>query len=85
MYWHNTVPLTQSTCKDSDNHTACLADIFPKVNVTLTDDTIVVPSDIPYLSTKAISVQVFARNTAPYVKTATEVSFRNYEVWPNSC
>jgi hypothetical protein len=34
MYWHNTVPLTQSMRKDSDNHTACLADIFPKVVVT---------------------------------------------------
>jgi hypothetical protein len=45
----------------------------------LTDDTVVAPSNIPYLSTNAISVQDFARNTAPYVKTATEVFFRNYE------
>ena len=34
MYWHNTVPLTQSMRKDSDNHTASLAEIVRNVVVT---------------------------------------------------
>lgn len=34
MYGHNAVPFTQSMRKESDNHTACLADIFPNVVVT---------------------------------------------------
>jgi len=28
MYWHNTVPLTQSMRKDSTNHTICLTIYF---------------------------------------------------------
>jgi len=82
MCWHNTVPLTQSTRKDSDNHTACLADVFPNVVVTSVwrHCRCTKRHSIP-LNKSHFYTQDFARNTAPYVKTATEVFFRNYEVW----